>query len=68
MNGGAQREAALELRRWAEAERHRKEAEKARETAKQVRAGDRPFWLALAENWEKLAKETEAPKIRPWST
>jgi hypothetical protein len=29
---------------------------------------DRAFWLALAANWEKLAKEAEAPKIRPWTT
>jgi hypothetical protein len=50
-------------------EQHRKEAERAGETAKQaVTARDRAFWLALAANWEKLAKEAEAPKIRPWAT
>jgi hypothetical protein len=30
-------------------------------------AGDRAFWLALAANWEELAKVAEAPKIKPWS-
>jgi hypothetical protein len=52
----------------AEAEQFRKEADRARETAKEVSADDRAFWFALAANWEKLAKEAEAPKIRPWAT
>ena len=44
-------------------------AQETRQTAKQaVSARDRAFWLALAANWEKLAKEAEAPKIRPWAT
>jgi hypothetical protein len=61
MNGGNQMDSY--------ADHHRKEAERARETAKQaVGARDRAFWSALAANWEKLAKEAEAPKIRPWST
>ena len=59
--------AALEYRRVAAAEQHRKEAARARETAKQAMS-DRAFWLALAANWEKLAKEAEAPKVKPWST
>ena len=53
----------------ADAEQFRKEADRARMTAKQaVTARDRAFWSALAANWEKLAKEAEAPKIRPWAT
>ena len=61
--------AALEYRQMAAVGLYRKEAERARETAKQVAgARDRAFWLALASNWEKLAKEAEAPKIRPWTT
>ena len=45
------------------ADHHRKEAERARETAKQVlSARDRAFWSALAANWEKLAEEAEAPR------
>jgi hypothetical protein len=60
---------ALEYRRVAAAEQYRKEAERARETANQAASSrDRAFWLALAANWEKLAKEAEAPKIRPWAT
>jgi hypothetical protein len=52
-----------------DAEQFRQEADRARETAKQaVCAPHRVFWLALAANWEKLAREAEAPKIRPWST
>jgi hypothetical protein len=51
----------------AAAEQYRKEAERARETAKQAAsAKDRAFWLALAANWEKRAKEEEAPKVKPW--
>ena len=50
-------------------EHHRKEAERARETAKQAAtARDRAFWSALAANWEKLANEADAPTIRPWAT
>jgi hypothetical protein len=61
MNGGNQMD--------SNADHHRNEAERARETAKQaVSARDRAFWSALAANWEKLATEAEAPKIRPWST
>ena len=68
MNAGGH-SAALEYRRIAAAEQYRKEAERARETAKQaVSARDRAFWSALAANWEKLAKEAEAPKIKPWAT
>jgi hypothetical protein len=68
MNAGGH-SAALEYRRIAAAEQYRKEAERARETAKQAASSrDRAFWLALAANWEKLAKEAEAPKIRPWAT
>ena len=45
------------------ADDHRKEAERARETAKQaVSERDRAFWSALAANWEKLAKEAEMPR------
>jgi hypothetical protein len=45
------------------ADDHRREAERARETAKQaVSARERAFWSALAANWEKLAKEAEAPR------
>jgi hypothetical protein len=45
----------------AAAEQYRKEAERARETAKQAAsAKDRAFWLALAANWEKRAKEEAA--------
>jgi hypothetical protein len=51
------------------AEQYRNEAEKARQTANEgVGARDRAFWLALAANWETLAKEAEAPKINPWAT
>ena len=58
---------ALEYRQSAASEQYRKEAERARETAKQAASShDRAFWLALAANWEKLAIEAEAPKIRPW--
>ena len=68
MNAGGH-SAALEYRRIAAAEQYRKEAERTRENAKQtVSAKDRAFWLALAANWEKLAKEAEAPKIKPRST
>jgi hypothetical protein len=69
MNTTSQRVLALEFRQRAAAEQHRNEAERARKTAKQaVSAHDRAYWLALAANWEKLAKEAEAPKIRPWAT
>jgi hypothetical protein len=68
MNPRGQRGVSLDFRQWAAAEQYRKEVERARETAKQVAIPDRAFWLALAENWEKLAKEVEAPKIRPWAT
>jgi len=69
MNAGGQRRVALEFRQWVAAEQYRSEAEKARQTAKQaVSARDRAFWFALAANWEKLAKEAEAPKIKPWAT
>ena len=68
MNAGGH-SAALEYRYVAAAEQYRKEAEIARETAKQAASSrDRAFWLALAANWEKLAKEAEAPKIRPWAS
>ena len=68
MNAGGY-SAALEYRRVAAAEQYRKESERARETAKHAASSrDRAFWLALAANWEKLAKEAEAPKIRPWAT
>jgi hypothetical protein len=57
MNADGRRGVALDFR------------QRARETAKQAAsAKDRKFWLALAANWEKIAKEEEAPKIRPWST
>ena len=47
------------------ADDHRKEAERARETARQaVSARDRAFWSALAANWEKFASEAEAHGIR----
>jgi hypothetical protein len=60
---------ALEYRHMAAAELYRLEAERARETAKQVAGGrNRAFWLALAANWERLAKAAEAPKVKPWST
>jgi hypothetical protein len=69
MNAGGQRGVALDFRRRVAAGQYRKEAERARQTAKQaVSAHDRAYWLALAANWEKLAKEAEAPKIRPWAT
>jgi phage shock protein A len=69
MNVGGQRSVALEFRRRAETEQYRKEAEKVRATAKQaMSAGDRAFWLAQAANWEKLAKEAAAPKVKPWAT
>ncbi len=69
MNAGGQRGIALDFRQWVAAEQYRNEAEKARQTAKQAgSARNRAFWLALAANWEKLAKEAEAPKIRPWAT
>ena len=68
MNAGSH-SAALEYRQTAAAELYRKEAERARETAKQaLSTSNHAFWLALAANWEKLAKEAEAPKIRPWAT
>ena len=68
MNAGSH-SAALEYRQTAAAELYRSEAERARQTAKQaVSARDRAYWLALAANWEKLAKEAEAPKIEPWAT
>lgn len=58
MNAGGQRGVALDFRQWVAAEQYRKEAERARETAKlAVSARDRAFWLALAANWEKLAKD-----------
>jgi hypothetical protein len=64
-----QKSAALEYRQMAAVELYRKEAERARETAKQVTGGrNRAFWVALAANWEKLANAAEAPKIKPWST
>ena len=69
MNTASQRGLALEFRQMADAEQFRKEADRARMTAKPaVTARDRAFWSALAANWEKLAKEAEAPKIRPWAT
>jgi len=69
MNAGGQRGVSLDFRQWVAAEQYRNEAERARQTAKQaVSARDRAFWLALAANWEKLAKVEEAPKIRPWAT
>jgi hypothetical protein len=69
MNAGGRRGVALDFRQWVAAEQYRKEAERARETAKQATsAKDRKFWLALAANWEKIAKEEEAPKIALWAT
>jgi hypothetical protein len=69
MNADGRRGVALDFRQWVAVEQYRKEAQRARETAKQAAsAKDRKFWLALAANWEKIAKEEEAPKIRPWST
>jgi hypothetical protein len=69
MNAAGQRGLALEFRQRADAEQFRKEADRARETAKQaMNPRDRAFWSALAANWEKLAKEAEAPKIKPWAT
>ena len=68
MNARGQRKVSLDFRQWVAAEQYREEAERARETAKQVVSTDRAFWLALAANWERLAKEAEAPKIKPWAT
>jgi hypothetical protein len=69
MNAGGRRGVSPNFRQWVAAEQYRNEAEKARQTANQdVGARDRAFWLALAANWEKLAKEAEAPKINPWAT
>jgi hypothetical protein len=69
MNGGGRRGISPDFRQWVAAEQYRDEAERARQTAKQaVSARDRAFWLALAANWEKLATEAEAPKIKPWAT
>jgi hypothetical protein len=70
MNAGGQRAGASpDFRQWAATEQCRNEAERARQTAKRaVSARDRAFWFALAANWEKLAREAEAPKIRPWAT
>jgi len=68
MNARGQRGVAPDFRGWFAAENYRKEAERARETAKHAVRNDRAFWLALAANWEKLAKEAEAPKIGPWGT
>ena len=60
---------ALAHRQTSPVELYRKEAERARENAKQATsARDRAFWLALATNLEMRAKEEEAPKIRPWAT
>jgi hypothetical protein len=64
-NARGQRAVSQDFRQWDAIEQYRKEAERARETGEQVSAGDRAFWLALTANWEKLAKEAEAPKIRP---
>ena len=48
------------------ADHHRNEAERARETAKQaVRYRDRAFLVSSGRNWEKLATEAEAPQDRP---
>jgi hypothetical protein len=69
MNAGSRKRISPDYRQWAATEQYRNEAERARQTAKQaVSARDREFWLALAANWEKLATESEAPKIRPWAT
>jgi hypothetical protein len=70
MNAGGRRGGvSQDFRQCAAIEQYRNEAERARQTAKQaVSARDRMFWLALAANWEKLATEAEAPKIRPWAT
>jgi hypothetical protein len=70
MNAGGRKGISQDFRQWAATEQYRSEAERARQTAKQaVSARDRAFWLALAANWEKLAKEAEAaPKIRPCAT
>jgi hypothetical protein len=67
MNADGQRRVALDFRQRVAAGQYRKEAERARQTATQaVSARDRAYWSALAANWEKLAKEAEAPKIKPW--
>jgi hypothetical protein len=69
MNAGGRRGGVSpDFRQWLAAEQYRKEAERARETAKQVARPDRAFWLALAANWEKLAKTAEEPRIRPSAT
>jgi hypothetical protein len=68
MNARGQKGVAPDFRQWVASEQYRKEAERARETAKQVASTDRGSWLALAANWDKLAREAEAPKIRPWAT
>jgi hypothetical protein len=69
MNAADQRGIALEFSQRVAAAQYRKEAERARETAKQaLSARDRAYWSALAANWENLAKEAEAPKIKPWAT
>jgi hypothetical protein len=53
----------------AETEQYGKEVEKARDTAKQAMiATDRALWSALVANWEKLAKEPAALKVKPWAT
>jgi hypothetical protein len=46
----------------------RNEAERARATAQATSTANRKFWLALATNWEKLADDAEAPKIKQWAT
>ena len=69
MNAGGRKGISQDFRQWTATEQYRDEAERARQTAKQaVSARDRAFWLALAANWETLAKEAEAPKINPWAT
>jgi hypothetical protein len=65
MNAGDRR-GALDFRQWVAAEQYRKEAERAREAAKQAAsAKDRKFWLTLAANWEKRATSLMALNRRP---
>jgi hypothetical protein len=43
----------------------RKHAERCRRTAEaSTKTADRAFWLLLAENWQRLAQDREAPEER----
>jgi hypothetical protein len=44
------------------ADQYRKQAEQCRIRAeKSSKPADRAFWLSLAENWQKLAQESDEP-------